>query len=124
MRKPTFCICENNDTDQLCGYRKADHAFVLATRIVQFLYFLNQNFPAFNHLLCLYSLVCVGPLGLCRTFSVCVGPVRKPHCWFSHEAPQLFCECEPYRFWTSINMQVKAHYIQKTLETNILALKV
>ena len=21
---------------------------------------------------------------------VCVGPVRKPHCWFSHEAAHLF----------------------------------
>ena len=24
MRKPAFCICENKDTDQLCGNRKAD----------------------------------------------------------------------------------------------------
>ena len=24
MRKPMFCICENKDTDQLCGNRKAD----------------------------------------------------------------------------------------------------
>ena len=24
MRKPTFCICENKDADQLCGTRKAD----------------------------------------------------------------------------------------------------
>ena len=24
MRKPTICICENKDADQLCGYRKAD----------------------------------------------------------------------------------------------------
>ena len=24
MRKPTFCICENKDADQLCGYREAD----------------------------------------------------------------------------------------------------
>ena len=24
MRKPTFCICENKDTDQLGGNRKAD----------------------------------------------------------------------------------------------------
>ena len=24
MRKPTFCICENKDADQLCGNRKAD----------------------------------------------------------------------------------------------------
>ena len=24
MRKPTICICENKDTDQLCGNREAD----------------------------------------------------------------------------------------------------
>ena len=24
MRKPTFCICENKDADQLCGKREAD----------------------------------------------------------------------------------------------------
>ena len=50
-------------------------AFVFATRIVQFLFFLNLKFPAFNHLLCLYS-------------SVSGGPVRKPHCWFSHDTAQ------------------------------------
>ena len=31
MRKPTFCICENEDADQLRGNHKADHAFVFAT---------------------------------------------------------------------------------------------
>ena len=51
-------------------------AFVFATRIVQFLYFLNSKFPASSHLLCLYS-------------SVCVEPVWKPHCWFSHEVAQM-----------------------------------
>ena len=24
MRKPTICVCENKDADQLCGNRKAD----------------------------------------------------------------------------------------------------
>ena len=24
MRKPTICICENKDADQLCGNREAD----------------------------------------------------------------------------------------------------
>ena len=24
VRKPAFCICENKDADQLCGYREAD----------------------------------------------------------------------------------------------------
>ena len=35
-------------------------AFVFATRIVQFLYFLNPKFTASSHLLC-YSRLCVGP---------------------------------------------------------------
>ena len=47
--------------------------FVFSTRIVQFLFYLNPKFQASSLLLCLYGLVCVGP-------------VRKPHCWFSHEA--------------------------------------
>ena len=36
-------------------------AFVFATQIVQFLYFLNPKFAASNHLLCLCSWVCVRP---------------------------------------------------------------
>ena len=46
-------------------------AFVFATRIVHF-FFLNPKFQASSLLLCLYS-------------SVCIRPVLKPHCWFSHE---------------------------------------
>ena len=49
--------------------------FVFTTRIAQFLFFLNLKFPASSHLLCLYS-------------SVCVRPVQKSHCWFSHGAAQ------------------------------------
>ena len=57
-------------------------AFVFATQIVQSLYFLNPKFQASRHLLWLYS-------------PVCVGPGRKPECWFSHDAahivaPRLF----------------------------------
>ena len=48
-------------------------AFVFATRIVQFFFYLNPKFQASSSFLCLYR-------------PVCVGPVRKPHCWFSHEA--------------------------------------
>ena len=51
-------------------------AFVFATQIVQFLFYLNQKFQASSSFLCLYSWVCVGP-------------VRKPHCWFSHEAAHM-----------------------------------
>ena len=73
MGKPTICIGENKDADQLRGNREADHAFVFATRIEHFLFYLNLKFQASSLLLSLDS-------------SVCVGPVRKPHCWFSHEA--------------------------------------
>ena len=48
-------------------------AFVFATRIVQFLLYLTPKFQASSSFLWLYR-------------SVCVGPGRKPHCWFSHEA--------------------------------------
>ena len=55
---------------------KLINAFVFSTRIVQFLFFLKPKFQVSSHLLCLYS-------------SVCVRTVRKPHCWFSHEAANL-----------------------------------
>ena len=67
--KPTICICENKGADQL-------RAFVFATRIVQFLFYLNPKFQASSSFLSLYR-------------SICDGPVRKPHCWFSHEAAQI-----------------------------------
>ena len=51
-------------------------AFVFATRIVQFLLYLTPKFQASSHLLCWYSLICVGP-------------GWKPHYWFSHEVAQL-----------------------------------
>ena len=50
-------------------------AFVFATGIVQFLYFLNPKFLASSHQ-CLYS-------------PGCVVPVRKPLCWFSHDTAHL-----------------------------------
>ena len=77
MRKTTFFMCENKGADQLGSNCKADHTFVFATHILQFLYFLNPKFPASSHLLCLYS-------------SVCVEPVQKPHSWFPHDTAHLF----------------------------------
>ena len=76
LRKPDFCLCENKGADQLRSNCEADHAFVFAIRIVLFIFFLNPKFQVSNHLLCLYR-------------PVCVRPVRKPHCWFSHEAAQF-----------------------------------
>ena len=71
MRKPTICIGENKGADQLLI-----SAFVFATPLVHFLFFLNPKFQASSLLLRLCSLICVRP-------------VRKPHCWFSHEVAHI-----------------------------------
>ena len=55
---------------------KLINAFVFATWIEQFLYFLNPRFPVPSHLLCLYRPVCIGPVGI-------------PHHWFSHDMAPL-----------------------------------
>ena len=39
MRKPTICICENKDADQLPGNRELISAFVFATWIEKYLCF-------------------------------------------------------------------------------------
>ena len=72
MGKPTICIGENKGAVTA----KLISAFVFATPIVQFLFYLNPKFQAPSSFLCLYR-------------SVCVGPVRKPHCWFTQEAAQI-----------------------------------
>ena len=69
MRKLTFCICENKGADQLRGNLEADQCLCFRY-IVQSLNFLNPKFQASSH--SLNSLVCVGP-------------GRKPECWFSHD---------------------------------------
>ena len=77
MGKLTICIGENNDADQLYGNHEADqHLCFCYSDIVQFLFYLNLKFQASSSFLCLYR-------------PVCVGPVRKPHCWFSHEVAHL-----------------------------------
>ena len=58
---PLVCQCENKGADQLHSNCEADHAFIFALWIVQFLNFLNPEFPASSHLLFLYRPVCVGP---------------------------------------------------------------
>ena len=65
MGKPTICIGENKDADQLRGNREADQRLCFR--------FLDSTIPLLkskSSFLCLY-------------WPVCVGPVRKPHCWFS-----------------------------------------
>ena len=73
MGKQTICICENKGADQLRGNREADQRLCFRYSDIQFLFYLNPKFQASSSFLLLYR-------------PVCVGPVRKPHCWFSHEA--------------------------------------
>ena len=86
MGKPTICLGENKGADQLRSNCEADpvtakliSAFVFATRIVQFLFYLNPKFQDSSSFLCLYS-------------PVCVGPGRKAHCLFSHDVAHIYNE--------------------------------
>ena len=76
MGKPTVCIGETKTQISFAVTAKLISAFVFASRIVQFLFYLNPKFQASSSFLCLYRLACVGP-------------VRKPHCCFFHEAAQI-----------------------------------
>ena len=80
MGKPTICIGENKDADQLRGNREADQrlCFCYSDSIIPPL--LNPKFQASSYFLCLYR-------------PVFVGPVWKPHCWFSHEVAQIKKHC-------------------------------
>ena len=84
MGKPTICIGENKDADQLRGNREADQR--LCFRYWDLFYF-SPKFQASSSFLCLYR-------------PVCVGPVRKPHCWFSHEAAQMCYSLSLFEYWT------------------------
>ena len=57
-RKPTICICENKDADQLCSTCRLISAFVFAPWIVQYLFYLYHK---------LYSVTVQS--GLCQTWS-------------------------------------------------------
>ena len=60
MRKSDFYLCEKKAQVSFAVTAKLISAFVFATRIVQFLFFLNPKFQASCLLLCLYKSVCVG----------------------------------------------------------------
>ena len=63
MRKPTFCICENKDADQLRGNREADQR--LCFRYIDSAIHLLSKFELSSHY---PASVAVQP-GLCRTRS-------------------------------------------------------
>ena len=52
MRKPEFCVYENKGADSFAVTAKLISAFVFATRIEQFLYFLNLKFPSLTFCAC------------------------------------------------------------------------
>ena len=80
MGKPTICIGENKDADQLRGNHEADQRLCFR--------FSNSTIPILlKSKISSFLLFSVTVQGLYR--SVCVGPGRKPHCWFSHEAAQI-----------------------------------
>ena len=60
MRKPTICIGENKDADQLRGSREVDQCLCFHY-MDSAISILNPKFPASSHLQCLCSSVCVGP---------------------------------------------------------------
>ena len=89
MGKPTICICENKDADAVTA--KLISAFIFAKRIVQSLFYLYPKFQASSSFLCLYR-------------PVYVGPVRKPHCWFSYEVAHIFFLHKKLSMWWMINV--------------------
>ena len=77
MGKPTICIGENKDADQLRGNLEADQRLCFRYSDSTIPPILTPKYQASSLLLQQYR-------------PVCVRPVRKPHCWFSHEAAYLF----------------------------------
>ena len=76
MRKQTICIGEHKGADQLRSNCEADQRLCFRYSDSTIPLLLIPKFQASSSFLCLYR-------------SVCVGLVRKPHCWFSHKAAQL-----------------------------------
>ena len=72
MGKPIICIGENKGADQLCSNCEADQRLCFRYA-VSTIPLLSKSIMSslYNHLLRLYS-------------PVCVGPGRNPNCWFSH----------------------------------------
>ena len=79
MRKPTFSLCENKDADQLRGNREADQRLCFR--------YIDSPIP----LLSKSEISSLKPSSVTAYSLVCVGPGRKPECWFSHDAAH-FCQ--------------------------------
>ena len=94
MGKPTICICEN----------KSQISFAVTAKLIStcFRYMdstiplLNPKFQTSSQLLCLYN-------------PVCVEPVQKPHCWFSHEAAQLLLHSSVFSLMNYVVVVVEVY---------------
>ena len=91
MRKPTFCICENKDADQLSGNREADQRLCFP--------YIDSTIPLLfkSKISSLYPSSVTVQSGFCR----------KPECWFSHDdVAQLLSKVElvslPCICWTHL----------------------
>ena len=61
VQKPTICICENKDADQLCSNCTADQCLCFCYSDSNVPLLLIPKFQASSILLCQYKLVFVGP---------------------------------------------------------------
>ena len=61
MRKPDFALAKTKAQISFAVTAKLISAFVFASRIVQFLFYLNPKFQASSSFLCLYRSFCVRP---------------------------------------------------------------
>ena len=83
MGKPTICIGENKDADHLRDSCEADQRLFFATRIEQFLFYLNPKFQASSFGLC----------PTCSKTTLLVFPrggsfVHNAIVWNNHNLPQ------------------------------------
>ena len=87
MGKPTICIGENKGAYQLCSNCEADlrPCFHYSDSAAPLLLKIGISSSSF---LCRFVSDLVGN-HILFSVSVCVGPGRNPHCWFSHKAAQL-----------------------------------
>ena len=80
MGKPTICIGENKDADQLRGNREADQRLCFR--------YSDSTIPPL-----LYSKISSFQPASVAVQAVCIRPVRKPHCLFSHEVAHIIVSC-------------------------------
>ena len=104
MRKQQSAFAKTKTQISFAVTAKLISAFVFATWIVQYLYFLNTKFQASSHLQWLHSLVCVRP-------------GQKPHCWLSHVAAHIYF-FSPFCPKHRLRVFVKNVYQLNVLEQN------